>query len=408
MKRSLKVALAVVVAMAGFGLVAPSAPAGAAPPPKAKAFTVSAAPASSVWSQSVKLTVSLTPKGGGQPKGGTVTFLSDGVPLGTATATTRNTTLTTKELPPGDHTITAEYSGDAVIAPGTTTNGPLVSVAGAPTTITVKATQNPVPYEDQAELKAVVLATSPAVPTRRPTGTVTFFVDGCISGTVNLNANGVATWRPWLCPGVRDITAVYNGSDKHAASGPSAPLTLTIQDYDSEDLDEINEGIPSGFIVVADDGVTSSAYAQPITPGRTGRIYAVDLLGGWIPDGDDNPPGPLLVSIQTVDGDGNPTGAILGQGQLDPTDDNVGGATIHLELDTVADVEEGITYALVLEVATPSEGFWIVASTSDDDYPGALKEQLDGGAWADYDDDSDPTTPSVTDLYFRTHVGDPV
>lgn len=403
-KRSIKVVLAVLVAMAGFGLVTPATPAGAAPPAKPKAFTISAAPVSSVWSQSVKLTASLTPKGGGTPKGGTITFLADGTPVGTATATTRNTTLTTAALPPGDHTITASYSGDAVTAPATTTNGPLISVAAAPTAITLKATKDPVPYDERAEIKASVIATAPAVATRRPTGTVTFSVDGCISGTVALNTNGVATWRPYLCPGERTITAVYNGSDKHAVSGPSAPLTITIEDYDSENVDQVNEGEPGDFLIVSDDGEMSSAYAQNITAGRTGRIYAVDLFGAPIPGEGDTPPGALLVSIQTVDVDGNPTGTILGQGQLDLSEVPTFGGPIHVELDTQADVEEGLAYALVVEVAaqTPEAyGIWLLAATVADDYPGVLKERIDGGAWADHPDPD-------TDLYFRTHVGVPV
>jgi hypothetical protein len=408
-KRSIKVVLAVLVALAGFGLVAPAAPAGAVPPPAPKAFTITAAPVSSVWSQAVKLTASLTPKGGGAPKGGTITFLADGAPVGSVTATTRNTTLTTGALPPGDHAITASYSGDAVTAPATTTNGPLTSVAAAPVAITLKATQNPVPYEDRAEIKAVVLAASPAAKIRRPTGTVTFTSDTCISATINLNANGVATWRPWLCPGEHTITAVYNGSDQHAASDPSAPLELTVEDpegSDEENVDEANEGEPADFLVVADDGETSSAYAQTITPSRTGRIYAVDLFGAAIPgpDEDETLPGPLLISIQTLDGDGVPTGSILGQGELDPSEVPGFGGPIHVDLDTQADVEGGVTYALVLEVApqTPeANGAWILAATIEDDHPGTLEEKLDGGPWADY---GDPTT----DLYFRTHLGDPV
>ncbi len=198
MKRSLKAALALTGVIAGLALVAPVAPAGATPVKPAKAFVTTAAPVTSAWSQSVKLTAAITPRGGGAPRGGTVTFLSDGLPVGPAVATTRHTSITTSTLPPGTHTISATYSGDAVTAPSTSVQTATITVAAAPTAITLRATRNPVPYEDRAEIKAAVLAVAPAVPTRRPTGSVTFSVDGCISSTVNLNANGVATWRPWL------------------------------------------------------------------------------------------------------------------------------------------------------------------------------------------------------------------
>ena len=81
MKRSIQAVLAVVVTVAALGLTAGSS--GAVAPPKAKAFTVSSAPTASVWSQAVRLQASITPKGGGVPKGGTVTFLATGAPVGT-------------------------------------------------------------------------------------------------------------------------------------------------------------------------------------------------------------------------------------------------------------------------------------------------------------------------------------
>ncbi|HEV7722915.1 MAG TPA: Ig-like domain-containing protein [Iamia sp.] len=406
MKRSLQLVLAVLVAVAGLGLAA--APSGAVAPPKAKAFTVAASPASSVWSQTVKLTASLTPKGGGVPKGGTITFLSDGVSVGTATATTRNTVLTTSTLAPGDHAITASYSGDVGIAPGPTTNSAPVTVGAAATAISVAPTQDPVPWEDPAEIKAVVRAVAPAVPTRRPTGTVTFTASGCITGTVNLNTNGVATWRPWLCPGHHDITAVYNGSDKHAASTEPALSEVTVigpGGEDEENIDEVNEGEPAGFVIIYDDSETSTAYAQTITPTRTGRIYAVDLLGLWFSE-NETPPGPLQVSIQPLDDEtGDPTGSMLGVGWLDPSEVEEGvGGPIHLDLDSQADVEGGVSYAIVLEVGTQEPdafGTWLMGTSGADDDPGDLNIRRDGGDWEN-DDDPD------ADLLFRTHLGDPV
>ncbi|HEX7131533.1 MAG TPA: Ig-like domain-containing protein [Iamia sp.] len=402
MKRSFQAVLALLVAVTGLALVAPRADAAVGPPPKA--FVVSA-PAASVWSQSVKLTAAITPKGGGTPKGGTMTFLADGVPIGTAPATTRNTTLTTKELPPGEHVITAEYSGDVAIAASTSTNTASISVAAAPTSITVFPTQDPVPYEEPAEIKAVVKAVAPAVPTRRPTGTVTFSADGCYTGVVNLNSNGVATWRPWLCPGVHEITATYDGSERHAASEVPATTTVTVLEpvgEDGENIDQVNDGEPTGFLGISDDSVTSSSYAQTITPSETGRIYAVDILGLWFTD-NETPPGPLLFSVQTLDEDGNPTGTVLGSGSLAATEEAQAGGEFHVEFDNVADVEGGIEYGLVLEVAPQGPeafGVWIVASTGENSYPGALRARSDG-VWGD------PADPDA-DLLFRTHLGDPV
>src|SRR5687767_6341270 len=104
MRRSLQLVLAVLVVVGGLAVVAP---AGAVAPPAPKVFGLAVSPATAVWSQAVKLSLTITPKGGGAPRGGTVTFLSDGVPIGTAVATTRVTSLKTTTLPPGEHAITA-------------------------------------------------------------------------------------------------------------------------------------------------------------------------------------------------------------------------------------------------------------------------------------------------------------
>lgn len=407
MKRSLQLVLAVVGVVAGLALVGPAAPVAAAPPAP-KVFTVAASPASSVWSQTVKLTAVLTPKGGGTPKGGTIAFTAGGLLIGEAVATTRNTTLTTSALPPGTHVVGAEYSGDAVTAPSTSTTTVTVTVAPAPTQVTLRATTNPVPYDDRAEIKAVVTAVAPAVSTRRPTGTVTFETDTCVDATVQVNANGVATWRPWLCPGEHEVRATYNGSDRHAASEAATPLSLTVdgpEGPDDEDIDQVNEGDPSGMLAISDDGETSSRYAQTFTAGRTGQLYAVDLVLGWTTV-TDTEPGPLRVTIQTVDEDGHPTGAVQGSGQVvvgDRTQDVP--EIVHLDLDVAAGVEEGGTYAIVLEVdpQTPEAfGIWFAAASTGDGYAaGEVHEQVDGGAWTEYVDPD-------ADLMFRTHVGPPV
>ncbi len=410
MKRSSKAVLALVGILAGLALVAPAAPAGAAVAKPPKAFVAMAAPSTSVWSQSVKLTASITPKGGGTPKGGTVTFLSDGVSVGTAVATTRNTVLTTTNLPVGTHTISAQYSGDAVTAPSTATTTATIEVLPAQTMVTLKATRNPVPNGERAELKATVNPLGPAVTTRRPTGSVTFSADGCISGTVNLNTNGVATWRPWLCPGTHTITAVYNGSERHAASDPSNQVLLTVRGpagEDDEDVDQENPGPPGDFLTVADEGGGSAiAVAQTFVPSRSGVVYAVDLIATWF-SFTDTAPTDLQVSIQPVGDDGLPTGAILGYGYLRAADvARENPDSYHIDLESSAGVDGGVTYALVAEASAPQTsdafGIWLLASSSEDAYvAGDLYQRVDGDGWV-------LDNEIGADLMFRTHLSDPV
>lgn len=404
-KRSLQAVLALLVTVAGLALVAPAAPAGAAPA-KPKAFVATVAPTTSVLSQAVRLTAAITPKGGGRPKGGTVTFLADGVPVGTATATTRNTTITTSTLPPGTHVISAQHSGDAVTAPSTSTTTATTTVVAAETTIALRATEDPVPYDERAEIKATVTPLVPASVSRRPTGSVTFSVDGCAAATVPVNSNGVATWRPWLCSGTRSITATYEGSERHAASTSASPLVIEVEDPvgpDDEDLDQVNEGDPGDLVTISNDGEISSSYAQTFRAGRTGLLYAVDLAAAWTSE-TDTAPGPLEVTIQTVGEDGEPTGDVQGYGQLVAPEEQ-GDPIHHIDLDVAAGVAEGQTYAIVLETGpqTPEAfGIWLAFLSTDDAYvPGEVLELQDGGAWFPH------PVPGV-DVMFRTHVSDPV
>src|SRR5262249_34663002 len=65
----------------------------------------------SQFNQPVTLTATVHAAGAA---GGTVTFFSDGTPLGTAPVGAGNqASLTTSSLPPGSHALTAVFSGDA-------------------------------------------------------------------------------------------------------------------------------------------------------------------------------------------------------------------------------------------------------------------------------------------------------
>ncbi|HEX7131534.1 MAG TPA: Ig-like domain-containing protein [Iamia sp.] len=391
--RTLRTVLVLLAVTAGVALAAPTA---AAAPPKAKAFTVSASPAASVWSQAVKLTGSITPRGGGVPRGGTVTFLADGVPVGTATATTRVTALTTTTLPPGEHALTATYSGDDRTAPGTST-AITVTVSPAPTSIRVAPTRARVPAGHRAEIKATVLATAPAAPTRRPTGKVTFTMS-CKTASVALNANGVATWRAPLCPGApgnKTVRATYTGSDQHAASAQgSTTVRLVFPDQDQQTTGDAGADVP----VERHGGVVSS-YAQTIAAGRTGELSDVSFGILWDSSGG-AAPGPLRLTVQTVGLGGVPTGTVIGSGTV--TTDAVAEGDIRfvtLALDDTATITTGLRYALVFEVdAQPADAYgrWFLWTTQGDTYAQPLHREV-GGGWS----------PQSHDLLFTTFVYNP-
>ena len=92
--------------------------------------------ATPTYGQSESFTAVVTPAGVGWPTPtGTVTFLVDGVPLGTAVTLSPSggsgsaTSINTTNIPAGNHTITANYSGDGNFTPTSTPVGLTVSKA---------------------------------------------------------------------------------------------------------------------------------------------------------------------------------------------------------------------------------------------------------------------------------------
>ncbi len=97
---------------------------------------------------------------------GTVTFLENGVSMGTGTLVSGQATLTTFFAIAGTHNITASYSGSGSYGASTSTNLSQV-VTQIPTTTTMSASPNPGTQNQNVTLTATVL---PAA----ATGTVTF------------------------------------------------------------------------------------------------------------------------------------------------------------------------------------------------------------------------------------------
>jgi hypothetical protein len=267
--RARRAVLFVAVVLTALGVATTAAPAGAATAPP-KAMVLSATPVSTVWSQATKLSVSLTPKGGGQPKGGTLTFRAGDTVLGTAIATKRITTFSTADLPVGEHTVTADYAGDGATRPATS-NGVVVTVAPAGSTVALTATNPSVEPGQPAELKAVVRSKGPASAGIRPTGTVTF-ARGTSRVTVPVNASGTATWRPTLAEGVHEITATYNGSGTFGAS-TSSTVTQTVAPPAPPYMGEPDAGYPTGQGQIG----IAATMAQTFTATRTGLLKKVGI-----------------------------------------------------------------------------------------------------------------------------------
>lgn len=158
---------------------------------------------------------------------GTVTFLDNGVSIGTGTAQGNGIyTLTTSTLAAGSHSITASYSGDAANTPSMSPTALPQFVKGATTTSIASSNANPA-VNTAVTFTGHVSSTFPG----SPSGTVTIFKNGVPIGTVAVNA-ATGNWSfaySFPTAGTFSITAAYNGDGNYGASLMSGAVTETVK-----------------------------------------------------------------------------------------------------------------------------------------------------------------------------------
>jgi uncharacterized delta-60 repeat protein len=163
--------------------------------------------------------------GAGPVTGGTLTFREGATVLGTAPVSAAGVPLgASLILPPGDHTITVDYSGTAEWAASRATYTLHLTPNHTPTVAVSVSDTNPALGEPLA-LTATVRAPDGSIPTG---GTVTFFVEGLGVGTAPLDATGTARFALASYPGgvgPSEVFATFNdpGAD---LNGVSAAVTV--------------------------------------------------------------------------------------------------------------------------------------------------------------------------------------
>ena len=184
--------------------------------------SVSLSPNPSSFGESVTFTAQVTP----DPGAGSVQYTIDGVdfgvpvPVGPGGSAVSDAT---SDLPVGDHTVVATFSGTADFLGSTGTLTQTV-VRAAPSTDLV-ADVNPSTYGDLVTFTATVGGAVGA-----PSGTVTFQSDGTTIPGCDLQplTGGVATCATDdLGGGAHSVTADYSGDDRYTTSS-AAPLTQVI------------------------------------------------------------------------------------------------------------------------------------------------------------------------------------
>ncbi|MGP0063297.1 MAG: beta strand repeat-containing protein [Isosphaeraceae bacterium] len=200
--------------------------------------TVTGAIRTSVFGQTTTFTAQVAPvsPGAGQPTG-TVTFLVNGTPIGTAALnpTTGQASFSTSTLGLGSHTITATYSGDSDFNPSsssTSQSGSIqeaVTPAATESILTAQAVRNQRGKLVKVDLVTQVLVVAPGSGT--PTGSVTYFRRGRPFLTVSASdGQAVASVKPGLVL-KKSISVVYQGNSDFdlSASGAVVPTKKSLR-----------------------------------------------------------------------------------------------------------------------------------------------------------------------------------
>jgi sugar lactone lactonase YvrE len=204
------------------------------------ATTVAAIPNPGTAGKPVTITATVKLVAGVATPTGSVGFSDGKVTIGTAPLNAGDTAAITVTLAPGDHSIVANYMGDA--NDDGSASAPLSLVIQlATTSVALTVTPNPSIIDSPIVIAATVTGNGGT-----PTGNVTFLADGTPIGMGKLDAAGSATLTySSLNVGSHSITVNYAGDADDSASS-------------SGSVDEVVQAIPT----VTDLGTSSASGAQ--------------------------------------------------------------------------------------------------------------------------------------------------
>jgi hypothetical protein len=202
-----------------------------------------------------------TIKGNGGIPTGSVSFLSDGVTIGSATLNAdEEATLTYSALAVGSHLISVVYAGDNNDAGSTSSS--ITQVVQAIPTATALGSSSTTSSPPQLILVATVVgSTGPT-----PTGTVTFSNGSTVIGIAILGSSGVGTLTPDLPAGTYSIIAAYSGDALHS---PSTSAAVSISNP------------PTGFDIKVTPSSVTMATTQnaTVTVALTSNNSFTDTIG---------------------------------------------------------------------------------------------------------------------------------
>jgi acetyl esterase/lipase len=199
--------------------------------------------------QPVTFTATVTTSGSGTPTG-TVTFFDGSNAIGSSALQGGTAALTTPELAPGDHQITAAYLGDSSFAPSTSAAiVHHVDGGGSSASTATTIAQD----RDTTEVHQAVTFTARVTSGGgMPTGSVAFLDGSTIIGSAALQGGAAAFTTSDLALGDHQITAAYTGNASFAASTSAAIVHHVVS------------GSASTAVTIAQNRDTTEVH-QPVT-----------------------------------------------------------------------------------------------------------------------------------------------
>jgi len=188
--------------------------------------TLTPSQSSRVYGQPATFTATVSSSTGTPPDGESVLFMNGSTQLGSETLAGGTASFTTTALPVGSDSVTAVYNGDATLA-GSSSTAVSQAVSKASTTTTLTASPNPSGVGQSVTLTAVVAGQFGGT----ATGSVTFSNGSTSLGSVSFS-NGAASLSTSALPlGSNSITAVYSG-DSNFTGSTSTALSQVVETAD--------------------------------------------------------------------------------------------------------------------------------------------------------------------------------
>jgi len=261
--------------------------------PAATTTTLAASQSASVFNEPASFTATVSSSFGTPANGESVYFTNGATQLGSALLSGGTASFTTTALPVGTDSVTASYAGDSNFA-GSTSTAVSQKVGKATSFTTLTSLTNPSALQQSVTLTATVSGQFGGT----ATGTMTFSNGSTALGTASLSGNSAALPTTALPVGADSITAVYGGDNNFGAStsntvsqvvtGPAATPTFSVAagTYTAAQTVSISDATTGATIYYTTDGKTtpttgSTLYTGAITVSATETIQAIAVASGY-------------------------------------------------------------------------------------------------------------------------------